>query len=185
MPVTTTPSTSKSTPPTSTDPVYFWRPTDPNAYLGQWYVSPFTHDSSTYATAEMWMMVQKARLFDDEAVARKMLATTDPKRHKALGRQVKNFDGRVWDEHKLKIVEDGTYHKFTLCDDAPNLKAMLLATGERELVEASPLDRIWGIGFTEKNAGMNRHKWGQNLLGVALMRVRERLREEEGGKEKK
>jgi ribA/ribD-fused uncharacterized protein len=64
-----------------------------------------------------------------------------------------------------------------------NLKALLLATGERELVEASPMDRIWGIGFGEKNAGRARRHWGLNLLGKALMDVRKRLREEEGKKE--
>ncbi|KAF2033602.1 DUF1768-domain-containing protein, partial [Setomelanomma holmii] len=167
---TPTPETSK--------PVYFWRPNDGNGYLGQWFWSPFTIDGETYATAEMWMMVQKARLFKDEDVARNMLATTDPKQHKALGRQVDNFDGKVWDEQKLKIVEDGNYHKFTASEDAENLRKMLLATGDRELVEASPLDRIWGVGFGEKNAGQSRQWWGQNLLGKALTNVRARLREE-------
>ena len=81
---------------------------------------------------------------------------------------------------------DGTYHKFTLSPESEQLRAMLLATGERELVEASPMDRVWGIGFSEKNAEMNREKWGRNLLGKALEEVRRRLREEEGaGVEKK
>jgi hypothetical protein len=79
---------------------------------------------------------------------------------------------------KLDIVTQGTYHKFTISEDAENLKSMLLATGDRELVEASPKDRIWGVGFGEKNAEKNRHRWGQNLLGRALTDVRTRLREE-------
>ncbi|OAL49634.1 DUF1768-domain-containing protein, partial [Pyrenochaeta sp. DS3sAY3a] len=161
-------------------PVYFWRPHEGGGYLGQWFLSPFTVDGETYATAEMWMMVQKARLFADEAIAKKMLATDDPKEHKALGRKVQNFDGAVWDGSKLQIVIDGNYHKFTASEDADNLRSMLLATGKRELVEASPRDRIWGVGFTEKNAGANRHRWGKNLLGKALESVRERLVEEEG-----
>jgi len=66
-------------------------------------------------------------------------------------------------------------HKFTLSEDAENLRAQLLATGERELVEASPMDRIWGVGFAERNAGANRQRWGLNLLGKALMDVRGRL----------
>ena len=145
----------------------------------------------------MWMMVQKARCFNDEKIARQMLETTDPKTHKALGRKVRGFDEKVWNERmyslstccweeelvdcvtgKLDIVMQGTYHKFTTSDDAENLRRILLATGERELVEASPLDRIWGVGFAEKNAERNRHRWGQNLLGRALMDVRARLREE-------
>jgi ribA/ribD-fused uncharacterized protein len=77
-------------------------------------------------------------------------------------------------------VEDGNYYKFTVAEDAAGLRALLLATGERELVEASPRDRIWGVGFKAENAGVNRRRWGQNLLGKALMGVRARLREEGG-----
>jgi ribA/ribD-fused uncharacterized protein len=84
---------------------------------------------------------------------------------------------------KSRIVEEGTYHKFTVSEDAERLRRLLMETGDRELVEASPRDRIWGVGFGEKNAGRSRAKWGQNLLGKALMVVRERLREEQAGKE--
>lgn len=119
----------------------------------------------------------------EKDIASEMLDTQDPKKHKALGRQVRDFDPEVWDKEKLGIVEQGNYYKFTRSDDAANLRRMLLATGNRELVEASPRDRIWGIGFGEENAEKNRHRWGQNLLGQALMRVRDRLRKEaeEGG----
>lgn len=79
---------------------------------------------------------------------------------------------------KSRIVEEGNYLKFTVSEDAERLRRMLLGTGVRELVEASPMDRIWGIGFGERNAGANRQRWGQNLLGRALMVVRRRLREE-------
>lgn len=191
MPFTTVPEESSASPQPSQPqpdikPVYFWRPKQGNGYLSQWYWSQFTTaDGSTYATAEMWMMVQKARLFGDEETANSMLATTDPGRHKALGRQVKNFDEALWNERKLDIVIQGNYYKFTISDDAQKLRRLLLETGERELVEATPVDRIWGVGFTEKEAEKNRYRWGQNLLGKALERVRERLREEEEeGKQK-
>lgn len=128
------------------------------------------------------MMVQKARLFGDEEVAKKMLESSDPKRHKELGRAVRNFDNALWDARKLEIVTQGNMHKFTISDDAQTLKAMLLDTGGRELVEASPADRIWGVGFKEHEAGTNRHRWGENLLGKAIMEVRGRLREEGGGR---
>ncbi|KAJ4305178.1 hypothetical protein N0V90_000709 [Kalmusia sp. IMI 367209] len=164
------------------DPVYFWKPDQGHGYLGQWYWSPWVHEGDTYVNAEVWMMVGKARLFGDESIARQMLDTTDPREHKALGRKVKNFNQKVWDSNKSRIVEEGNYHKFTISEDAVNLKAMLLATEEREIVEASPMDRIWGVGFAEKNAGQNRGRWGQNLLGKALMVVRGRLREEVAGK---
>lgn len=85
---------------------------------------------------------------------------------------------------KFEIVVQGNMHKFTVSGEAGDLRKWLLGTGERELVEASPMDRIWGIGFAEMDAGANRHRWGQNLLGKALMEVRRRLREE-GGKEEK
>lgn len=86
---------------------------------------------------------------------------------------------------KFEIVVQGNWLKFTVSEDAENLGEWLLATGQRELVEASPGDRIWGVGFKERDAGTNRHRWGQNLLGKALMVVRTRLREEEAkGKNK-
>ncbi|KAI4921814.1 hypothetical protein J4E90_000241 [Alternaria incomplexa] len=184
MPVTTIPppsvsmSSSASTPPAS-KPVFFWQPRDGNGYLCQWYWSKFTLDAETYVTTEMWMMVQKARCFNDEEIAKQMLETTDPKTHKQLGRMVSGFDEKVWDERKLEIVTQGNYHKFTISEDAENLRGMLLATGERELVEASPHDRIWGVGFAEKDAERNRYRWGKNLLGRALMDVRKKLREED------
>lgn len=76
-------------------------------------------------------------------------------------------------------MTEGNVHKFTISEDAAALCGQLLATGERELVEASPMDRVWGIGYGEKKAGLNRHRWGKNLLGKALMDVREQLRKEE------
>lgn len=85
---------------------------------------------------------------------------------------------------KLAIVTEGNYLKFTASEHAEILKKELLETGERELVEASPFDRIWGIGFKEADAERNRHKWGQNLLGKAVKDVRERLRREDAEKEK-
>jgi hypothetical protein len=99
-------STSTNTP---TQPVYFWRPKQGNGYLSQWYYSPFTVDGENYATAEMWMMVQKARLFGDEAIASQMLATTDPALHKKLGRLVKGFDERVWDERMYSTLRWGEF----------------------------------------------------------------------------
>ena len=78
----------------------------------------------------------------------------------------------------------GNLYKFTIAEDAENMRGWLLTTGERELVEASPLDRVWGVGFAEKNAAANRHRWGENLLGKALMVVRERLRDGEDGEKK-
>ncbi|KAF2814462.1 DUF1768-domain-containing protein [Mytilinidion resinicola] len=177
---TATSSTTSSASPDaeSTGAIFFWHEYG-HAYgfLSQWYESEWEHEGASYSSAEMWMMVSKARLFGDEDVAQRMLIETDPKTHKVLGRQVTDFDPKVWDDNKLRIVEEGNWHKFTKSKQAVELQKLLLATGDRELVEASPFDKIWGVGFAEKGAERNRHKWGQNLLGKALMTVRERLRE--------
>ena len=80
-----------------TGPVYFWKPEQPNGFLGQWYPSEWKHDDGErYLTAEMWMMVQKARLFGDEAIAHKMLQACTPSEHRRLGRQVRGFDEEIW-----------------------------------------------------------------------------------------
>lgn len=97
--------------------------------------------------------------------------------------EVRRVCANAWID-KFEIVVQGNMRKFTLSEDAENMRKWLLATGDRELVEASPMDRIWGIGFAAKDAGENRHRWGQNLLGKALMVVRTRLREEEAEKRK-
>jgi len=102
---------------------------------------------------------------------------------KRLGRSVKGFDAEVWDEIKLQVVERGSYLKYT--KGAKDLKQKLLATEDRELVEASPFDRVWGVGFSAeqcrkgKKAGAGREVWGENLLGKALMAARKRIRDEE------
>ncbi|KAF1987217.1 DUF1768-domain-containing protein [Aulographum hederae CBS 113979] len=160
--------------------VYFWREFNhPYDFLSQWYPCSFEHKGVTYRTAEEWMMVSKAKLFGDEDIAAKMLQAKTPEEHKKLGRQVKRFDLRTWDKEKLRIVTEGNYYKFTKSVEGSTLRAKLLATGDRELVEASPFDRIWGVGFGEANADGNREAWGENLLGKAVMDVRSRLREEE------
>jgi ribA/ribD-fused uncharacterized protein len=117
--------------------VYFWRPHDPNGFMSQWYISPFEHEGITYETAEMWMMIQKAKLFKDEDIADTMAKTTDPKQHKALGRKVKDFDKEVWDKEKSRIVEEGSWLKFTQSKNKDELKKLLLETGEKEIVEVS------------------------------------------------
>lgn len=134
-------------------------------------------------------MHSKAILFSDDIIAAKILKTTSPKTQKALGRKVKNFNEKVWLENRERIVEEGNYWKYVSgkdegeLRDGRSLKEKLLETGNREIVEASPMDRIWGVGFGEKNAESRRKDWGLNLLGKALMAVRERIRKEEGARE--
>ncbi|MEV0176894.1 NADAR family protein [Streptomyces sp. NPDC050803] len=143
--------------------------------LSQWWPSPFTVDGVEYATAEHWMMAGKARLFGDAEAERQVLAADHPSQAKNAGRLVRGFDEGIWERERFGIVVEGSVHKFG-SDDA--LRAFLLGTGERVLVEASPMDRIWGIGLAANDeAAMDPERWrGPNLLGFALMEARERLR---------
>lgn len=130
-----------------------------------------------FPTSEHWMMVQKALLFKDEGIARSILSITEINSGsmaevKSLGRKVANFEEEKWTSAREKIVLEGNLHKF---EQNSELKRKLLETGNRIIVEASPRDRIWGIGFGEKNALKEKSRWGQNLLGVALMETRGRL----------
>jgi ribA/ribD-fused uncharacterized protein len=161
-----------------TDTLYFFSPSSPDGYLSQWYPSKFTSpDDHTYTDSEQYMMHRKALLFapDSSYPALIMAAKSDPKECKRLGRIVPGFDEARWKQHRERIVEEATYLKFS---QDKELKRLLLETGDRELAEAVPRDRVWGIGFGKERAGANRNKWGLNLLGKALMKVRERLRKE-------
>jgi len=146
--------------------------------LSQWWVAPFTVEGIVYPTAEHWMMAEKARLFRDESVLKKILETATPAAAKKLGRKVADFESEVWDAHKSEIVEKGSFYKFS---QHKELRDFLINTNERVLVEASPVDRIWGIGMAVDNPAINDPgKWkGQNLLGAALMEVRDKLTQHE------
>ncbi|MFF1441554.1 NADAR family protein [Streptomyces sp. NPDC058295] len=143
--------------------------------LSQWWPSPFVVDGVTYATAEHWMMAGKARLFEDAEAERRALAAASPAQAKKEGRLVRGFDETTWQRERFRIVVEGSVHKFA---SDPGLRAFLLSTGERVLVEASPMDRVWGIGLTaDDEAAMDPQRWrGPNLLGFALMEARERVR---------
>ncbi|KAF2226333.1 hypothetical protein BDZ85DRAFT_315874 [Elsinoe ampelina] len=161
-------------------PVFFWREFEPTyGFLSQWYECPFEVDGVKYWHAEQWMMMQKAKLFGDEEAIEAMKKTKEPRKHQGMGRKVKGYDGGKWDEHKSRIVEEGNYHKFTKTPAKEGLKQLLLDTGDRELVEASPFDRIWGVGFKADVAEQSRAAWGENLLGKAIMKVRDQIRKEE------
>ncbi|MET9335514.1 NADAR family protein [Streptomyces cellulosae] len=143
--------------------------------LSQWWPSPFTVDGVEYATAEHWMMAAKARLFGDAEGERRVLAAGHPSEAKKAGRLVRGFDGEVWERERFGIVVEGSVHKFAAHGE---LRSFLLNTGERVLVEASPVDRVWGIGLAADADGANDPaRWrGPNVLGFALMEARGRLR---------
>jgi ribA/ribD-fused uncharacterized protein len=143
--------------------------------LSQWYPAAFEVEGITYATAEHYMMAGKARLFGDAAGLEAVLGAPTPDRAKAAGRRVRGFTERIWAEHRYDIVVAANLAKFE--QNRPLLR-FLLATGSRALVEASPYDSIWGIGLgAEAPDAQSPARWpGQNLLGFALMEVRDKLR---------
>lgn len=152
---------------------FFWRDRTP---FSNWYPSIFTHNGITFSRGEQYMMYQKAIMFGDKNIAHAILMTGNPKEQKDLGRMVSNYDDAIWSAKRVDIMVEGLFEKF---NQNPELKAALLATGDTILVEASPVDKIWGIGLTEDHPdALDQKKWrGQNLLGITLMRVRDAIRE--------
>lgn len=163
--------------------IYFWGHTpDCNkitkSCFSQWYDVYFEIDGIQYHTAEQYMMASKARLFGDEDTLNKIMNVATPSVYKKLGKKVKGFESTMWNEKKLDIVVEGNKAKF---EQNPDLKEYLLSTNNAILVEASPYDTIWGIGMDRKTALDSRvEDWkGENLLGCALMEVRDWLRNTE------
>ena len=144
--------------------------------LSQWFHAPFTVDGDNFPTAEHFMMAGKARLFADEEARLRVLASPSPAAAKQVGRSVRNFDDGRWNAQRFDIVVQGNVAKF---GQNPAMRDFLFATGDRVLVEASPRDRIWGIGMGAANPDAEQpRKWrGQNLLGFALMAARAQLRD--------
>lgn len=144
------------------------------ACLSQWYPVGFVVDGQQYLTAEHWMMAKKAELFEDQTILTQILAAATPGEAKKLGRMVRNFDAAIWDKWKGELVIMGSWLKF---QQNPALKTFLQQTYQRILVEASPVDKIWGIGMVENQRDVgDPYAWkGENLLGFALMEARDYL----------
>ncbi len=143
--------------------------------FSQWFEAGFVIDGTRYPTAEHFMMAGKARLFGDAAALERILGSPNPSVAKAAGRTVEGFDEEVWAENRWDIVVKANHAKFS---QNPPLRKFLLATGEQVLVEASPVDFVWGSGFAADSPyAENPSEWtGMNLLGFALMEVRSRLK---------
>ena len=144
--------------------------------FSQWHPCRFVVDGHAFGCAEQYMMHGKARLFGDAEIAAKILEADHPRTHKALGRKVRGFDDAIWKCEREAIVRAGNRAKFT---QNTELRAQLLATRGTTLVEASPTDRVWGIGLAASDArARDATAWrGQNLLGKILTALRDELAE--------
>jgi ribA/ribD-fused uncharacterized protein len=152
--------------------IFFWKPDKGNyGWLSNWYISDFIVKNIKYTSVEQYIMSSKASLFNDKNIEQKIMSTADPNKQRSLGRKVKNFDNSIWDKNKEKILYTALQAKFT---QDIELKKKLLSTKNKTLVEASPFDRIYGIGLSETNPkALDKKTWrGQNLLGKTLMKVR-------------
>ncbi len=141
-----------------------------------WEMSPFTIDDIEYNCVEQWMMAEKARMFGDLEVLAKILASPYPKAQKEFGRKVRGYDDAKWASERYEIVCRGVLEKYRQND---RLRELILSTNDAdEFVEASPEDRIWGIGLRKADfRAWDKSTWrGENLLGLATTRARTILR---------
>lgn len=159
---------------TTKDFVFFWTAKDD---YSNFFFAPFTHQGKSFQWAEQAIMYRKAKLFGAHKIAERVLEAKDPATCKSLGRSREiPFDNKIWDENKERIFKEILHDKFKL----PDLRIKMLNTGSREFAEASPYDKIWGIGMRESHPDATiKSKWkGDNLLGKILTEVRNEIQEE-------
>ncbi|KAK3107123.1 hypothetical protein FSP39_011692 [Pinctada imbricata] len=150
---------------------FFW---SGNSVFSQWYRCNMVIDGIRYNCAEQYMMHQKAVLMGDKESANLILSSNNPREQKQIGRRVKHFKETLWNEKRESIVKKGNLEKFR---QNKALAEILKTTYPRVLVEASPFDKIWGIGLrsTDKRAKIKKEWKGRNLLGFILTDVRNEL----------
>ena len=154
--------------------ICFHKPDEENGYLSNWYPADFTMDGIRYSSMEQYMMYQKALCFKDKTVAEQILQTDDVYQIKELGRMVSNYNDSYWSGVRQMIVFEGLKEKFMQNE---GLRTKLLDTKDAVLAECAVRDHIWGIGWSMKDPErLDMDQWrGQNLLGYALMMVRDLL----------
>lgn len=141
------------------------------------YYAPFIHQGINFKWSEQAVMYRKAMLFGATTIAQKILKAQTAQECKKLGRSREiPFDDEIWEKNKMQIYKQVIYDKFR----NPYLRSEMLKTGERKFVEASPYDKIWGVGLSEDDPRiLDEQNWkGQNLLGQCLDAVKEKIVEE-------
>lgn len=154
--------------------ICFHNPDEENAYLSNWYLSAFEVDGMRFSSMEQYMMYQKAMTFHDETVADKIMRESDFAKIKQYGREVSSYDDVVWNGIRQIVVYRGLLAKFSQNEE---LKQKLKKTGDAILAECAVNDRVWATGISMKDERrFEMDKWkGENLLGFALMQVRQVL----------
>lgn len=156
---------------------FFWK----GSVFSNWHMRPMVVDDVRYNCGEQFMMAEKARLFGDsianhgeKSAEHLIMQATAPGVQKALGKAVKGFVESVWKANDVAIVRRGLLAK---AEQHPDIYEQLMATEGTTLVEASPYDRIWGIGLAaDDRRALDRRQWrGENKLGFAWTDVREEL----------
>ena len=158
------------------DAYFFHRPEEPHGYLSNWYTSPFDLDGMHFSSVEQYIMYRKCMIFGDETSAKAVLATEDTAAQQAIGRKAAGYIGSVWAGMRQMVVLRGLMAKFSQNED---LKQKLLDTGDAYFVECAGSDKIWACGIRlNDDKRFDASNWtGDNILGFALMEVREMLRE--------
>lgn len=153
----------------------FFRPYEEYGEFSNWFIRDFKIGGVTFNSVEQYMMYIKAKTFNDTEAALLIMESSNQKEIKALGRSVKNYKDKEWNEIRQSVVQEALLAKFTQHSD---LQEVLLSTGEAELVEASPYDRVWGIGIANTPLIQDKRSWrGKNLLGKSLMQVRDLIKQ--------
>lgn len=157
------------------DAVYFHRPEEPNGYLSNWYLSSFVLDGIKFSSNEQYIMYQKCKTFGDEVSAKAVLDTDDTEEQQKIGRKAKGYIPSVWSGLRQMVAVRGLMAKFSQNEE---LKKKLLDTGDAYLVECAGSDKVWACGIRlNDDDRFYADRWsGSNILGFALMEVRERLR---------
>ena len=157
-----------------TEYYFFWK-----HRLSQWHMVNFQLNGITYCCCEQAMMHQKALLFKDYDSTVRIMAVWNPAEHQRLGRHIKNFDQKIWDANKERIVYEVSKARYT---QSAACRELLLSTGDALLVESSPYDCVWGIGLGKDDPkALDEKQWrGQNLLGKILTQVREEIKAQNG-----